>query len=105
MATDWTQTTRLLKAVVIVLGVMVVLGMTVLVVEIFGRASDFGGRESSGFATATVPLPAGSRVLGMSGEDDALSLLVEDPDGVQRIVTIDRRTGAVLGTLSLEPAR
>ena len=103
MATDWTQTTRLLKAVVIVLGVMIVLGMTILAVEIFRRIGS--GGDSGGLATATVPLPAGSRVLDMSGEGDALSLLVEGPDGVQRVVTVDRRTGAVLGTLTLAPAR
>ncbi len=103
MATDWTQTTRLLKAVVIVLGVRIVLGMTILAVEIFRRAGS--GGDSGGLATATVPLPAGSRVLGMSGEGDALSLLVEGPDGAQRVVTVDRRTGAVLGTLTLAPAR
>lgn len=104
MTTDWTQTTRALKAVVIVLGVLIAVGATVLVVEVFNRLLKPGGGDSpEGFATTAVALPAGARVITMTGEDDTLSLLVEGPDGRQQVITVDRRDGAVLGTLDLTP--
>ena len=65
-----------------------------------GGSGDDGGDR---FATATVALPQGARVITMTGEDDALSLLVEGADGRQRVVTVDRRSGAILGTLELVP--
>ena len=104
MTTDWTQNTRALKAVVIGLGVLIVLAAAAVVAELVrrgGRVVDAAGE----YATAPVSLPPGARVIGMTGEDDALSLLVEDGDGGQRIITVDRRSGAVLGTLTLTPGR
>ena len=78
-----------------------------LAVEIFRRASGLGeGTPPAGFATATVPLAAGARVIGVAGGDgDAVSLLVESADGARQLITVDRRSGAVLGTLKLEPER
>ena len=95
----------MLKAVVIVLGVLVVLGVGVIVAEIVRRVGDAAGPSSPELATAAVPLPPGARAIGMTGEGDALSLLVEDGDGGQWVITVDRRSGAVLGTLTLMPGR
>ena len=104
MTTDWTQNTRALKAVVIGLGVLIVLAAAAVVAELVRRTGSVV--DSAGeYATAPVWLPPGARVIGMAGEDDALSLLVEDGDGGQRIITVDRRSGAVLGTLTLTPER
>ena len=104
MTTDWTQTTRALKAVVIGLGVLIVLAAAAVVAELVRRTGTVVD-TAGGYATAPVSLPPGARVIGMAGEDDVLSLLVEDGDGGQRIITIDRRSGAVLGTLTLTPGR
>ena len=104
MTQDWTQTARTLKAVVIVLGVLIVAATAIVAVEIFRRAGGIGERAGGDVAAATVPLAAGERVIGMTGDDDALSLLIEGADGRQRVLTVDRASGAVLGTLSLEPA-
>jgi hypothetical protein len=49
-----------------------------------------------------VALPEGARVIGMTGEGDQLSLLVEDANGGQRVMTIDRRSGALLGVITVE---
>ncbi len=104
MTQDWTQTARTLKAVVIVLGVAIVTATAIVAVEIFRRAGGIGERPPGDVAAATVPLSSGERVIGMTGDDDALSLLIEGADGRQRVLTVDRTSGAVLGTLSLEPA-
>jgi hypothetical protein len=104
MTTDWTQNMRALKAVVIGLGVVIAVGLAVLVVVVFNRViAPSGGDSPEGFATTAVALPAGARVITMTGEDDTLSLLVEGPDGRQQVITVDRRDGAVLGTLNLTP--
>jgi hypothetical protein len=102
MTTDWTQTTRALKAVVIGLGVLIVLAAAAVVAELVRRGGSLAD-QTGAYATAPLSLPPGARVLGMSGEDDVLSLLVEEAGGGQRIITIDRRSGAVLGTLTLTP--
>ncbi len=104
MASDWTQSTRALKAVVIVLGALIVIAVAVVAVELFRRAGTPAARSPESLASATVALDPGERVVAMTAEGDALSLLVEDAEGRQRVVTVDRRSGAVLGTLTLVPA-
>ncbi|MEE8203133.1 MAG: hypothetical protein V3R74_05200 [Alphaproteobacteria bacterium] len=104
MASDWTQSTRALKAVVIVLGALIVIAVAVVAVELFRRAGTPAARSLESLASNTVALDPGERVVAMTAEGDALSLLVEDAEGRQRVVTVDRRSGAVLGTLTLVPA-
>ena len=102
MTQDWTQSTRALKAVVIILGVLIVGAATVVAYEILRRAGSMGDAAPNGFANIAVPLEAGERVLAMTGEGDALSFLVEDAQGRQRVVTVDRRTGKTLGVLEFD---
>ena len=105
MTTDLAQKTRTLKAVVIGLGVLIVLAVVGLVIGIVYRVDRMSGpAPGEGFATAGVVLPRGTRAISMTGEGDALSILVEDAQGRQQVLTVDRRTGAVLGTLTLVPA-
>ena len=102
MTTDWTQTARLLKAIVIGLGVLLMLGVGLMVYAVIDRAGNDDARAPAVIGDGTVTLAPGSRVVAMTEEDDHLSLLIEDADGGQRVVTIDRRSGAVLGVLTLE---
>lgn len=84
------------------MGALIVLGAAVVAVELFRRAGDqLTMDRADEFATTTVALPPGDRVVGMAGGGDALSLLVEGADGGRRIVTVDRRSGAILGELTL----
>ena len=105
MTTDMTQTGRLLKAIVIGLGLLIVLGVAFIVYEVIGRAGGGAAVSAGDYGSATVKLPDGARVIGMTGEDDVLSLLVEDANGGQRVITIDRRSGALLGVIELESMR
>jgi len=109
-----TQYARLLKVIVIGLGLLIVLGVALIVYEMIGRAGQgtaiSGASVSAGdssvpagdYGSSTVILPDGARVIAMTGEGDRLSLLVEDADGGQRVMTIDRRNGALLGVITLE---
>ncbi len=82
---------------------LIVVGGAVVAVELVRRAGSLVTAPAEDYARATVTLPAGARVLGVAGGGDALSLLVEVPGGGQRIVTVDRRMGAILGDLALVP--
>ena len=101
MTTDLNQNAQMLKAVVIGLGALILLGVGLVAYEIIGRAAGSMAVPVS----ATVALPAGSRVVSMTADGDHLSLLIEDADARQRVMTIDRRSGAVIGILTLEPER
>lgn len=83
------------------MAVLIVAGIAVLAVTVVQRGGEADFGIGGDYATATVPLPEGSRVLDLAGDGDALTLLVEAADGAQSLVTVDRRSGQVLGTLSL----
>ena len=98
-----------IKAVVIGLGIGIV-GLTILIVMVvIDKAGDSIAEDettSQGAGTyvdVAVALPAGAEVMTMTGDGDAISLLTRLGDGSQQIITIDRRTGEVLGTLELLP--
>jgi hypothetical protein len=101
-----------IKAIVIGLGIGII-GLTILIVMvIIDKAGDEAGKieatetpmvEAEDYADVAVALPAGATVMTMAGGGDALSLLVRLPDGSQQVMTVDRRTGEVLGTLELMP--
>jgi len=106
MAQDWTQTTRVLKAVVVILGIVIVVGLAVLIAEIGRRiftAAETPAPAESGYAEAVVPLPAGARARAMTGTGTRATLLIDRADGRQELVTIDLATGAVIGRITLAP--
>ncbi len=78
------------------------LGVGLMVFAVIERVGDGVAQSPAGLGDGTVTLPPGSRVVTMTEEDDHLSLLIEDARGRQRVVTIDRRSGAVIGVLTLE---
>jgi hypothetical protein len=87
-----------------------IVGLTIVVVMvIIDRAGDSVSgtaatpSDATAYADVAIALPAGADVISMAGGGDALSLLVRLADGSQRIVTVDRRSGEVLGTLELMP--
>ena len=112
-----------IKIVVVVLGLLIVAATVVLVmaaIDQAGTPADPGTTQAAveppapepvvtpapvaaDFADVAVALPAGARVVSMIGEGGILTLLVEKPGGAQSIVTLDRRSGEVLGTLELLP--
>ena len=118
-----------IKIVVVVLGLLIVAATVVLVMAAIDQAGKPAGQESEApavtqtavtqtavpdapataaptaadYADVAVALPAGARVVSMTGEGAILTLLVQAPGGAQSIVTLDRHSGEVLGTLELVP--
>ena len=88
-----------LKAIVVILGLMIVLGTGTLV---YLLAKGVG--SSPGIAASTnIPLPKNAAVAGMVGLGDRLALHVKEPGAPDRIMIVDPARGRLIGTITLEP--
>lgn len=110
-----------LKAVVIILGVLIVLGTTVVIVTIYNRVSNRGDEapprtaqptqamqsaqpdrpELASFGTTEVTIPDGCRVMEMVPEGERLLLRLGSIARCNRILVVDLRSGALLGSIDL----
>jgi hypothetical protein len=98
-----------LKAVVVIMGILILAGSTVVVVTIYNRltAPKADGGSTEPAATAAVEafgrreldVPAGSRIVSTTFGDGRLFLQIRRPDGGDSVVVVDPRTGAILGDL------
>jgi hypothetical protein len=97
--------TRLLKIVVISMGLLLVLGFAVVVATIIKRASH-PGEAAAGFAgrfgVSDVHVEPGERVRSMTMTDEKLAVHVGNDKG-EEIVIISVKTGAELGRIRLRP--
>ncbi len=94
---------RVLKAVVIGLGVLIVLGLGALLAAVILR----GGGTVRGLPaeeTMMLPVPAGTTVEGMRLSGQVLALRLKRADGGREIIVIDARRGRVLRRVLLSPA-
>ena len=96
-----------LKALVVVMGIMLVVGFVALIVVIAGRVSQktAGLGAAQPYTAAPVEIPAGARVEAMSAGPDRLVLDLLLPDGNRELAVIDLGTGRRLGTIPLRTAR
>ena len=110
---------RALKALVIVMGVLIILGMALVGYTIVKRTTEpvtvsRAGTEASSQQTAGVlgktpygpigiELPPGSRVLRTTATDRRLVVEVELSSGGERVLIVDPANGALLGTIELQP--
>jgi hypothetical protein len=90
---------RFLKVLVIGMGVLIVVATTVLIVLIVHR---LGGAAPAKTASASVLLdqPLGTRIVGIAAADDRLALHLQG-GGPDRVVLVEPRTGAVMGTIGI----
>ena len=95
-----------LKALVIIMGLMVLAGLTLLGAIIVGRlAHRPPPPPAAAFAAPAIELPAGARVERMSLGAERLVLDIALPDGNRELLVIDLATGRRLGTIPLRTAR
>jgi len=90
-----------LKALVIGMGMLIVIGVTVIVVTVFNRIQD-RARVVEAPERLDVAIPAGAKLLEMVPNGQRLVLRLETPDGDQ-IMVVNLRSGAVETTLVLKP--
>jgi len=94
-----------LKALVVVMGVMLVAGVAILIVVIAGRVSQKPAPASAQpFAAAPIDIPAGGRIEAMSTGPDRVVLDVVLADGSRQLLVIDLATGRRIGTIPLRTA-
>ena len=102
-----------LKALVIIMGVLIIAGLAVVVVTIYNRiqarsqvsasaAADEGAAPA--FDRATIPIPAGCRVANIAPAGDRLLMQLEGSGGCDQILIVDLQSGRLLGRLDLVPA-
>ena len=92
-----------LKALVVVMGVLLVGGTAALIVAIVDRASHRtpASPAGRGFDPVAVDLPVGARVLSAEVGGDRILVRVGLADGGEQLILIDARNGALLGTVDL----
>jgi hypothetical protein len=93
---------RALKVAVIVMGVLIVAGTVALVIGVVRRSSAPVGPVATLPASVAAVLdePEGTRIAGIAAVQDRLAVQLQG-GGVDRVVLIDPRTGAVTGRISL----
>lgn len=97
---------RALKALVVIMGILLVAGSAVVAGTILSRLS---GQPHRAPAIAALParvgvtLPPGGRLDSVSALGERLALHVTGPAG-DAILIVDPATGATLETLDLQPA-
>jgi hypothetical protein len=94
-----------LKALVIGMAVLIVVGMIVVIVTIANRLGK--GRAPAAPAAAvaaTVELPAGCSVAGMAAAGDRLALRLDGSGDCRQILLVDPASGRLVGRLRLAEA-
>ena len=100
-----------LKALVIIMGILIIAGMGLLGYglmtrvswnEVSGQAEKPPTGQVASFAAVVSPLPAGASVASVSVENDRAVVLGQLPDGGAEIRLFDLETGSVRGTIRLK---
>ncbi|RDD61950.1 hypothetical protein [Ferruginivarius sediminum] len=87
-----------LKALVIGMGILILLGTAVVIVTLVSRV---GGVEDKGFGTLYLDLPESCRIAAVTAMEGRAVLRLSGPakDGCGRLVVVDPLEGSVLGRI------
>jgi hypothetical protein len=91
---------RVLKIAVVVMGVLIVFGTVGLVIGVLRRGASPPAGGLPAVVQAVLQEPEGTRIAGIAALQDRLAVQLQG-GGVDRVVLIDPRTGAVAGRISL----
>lgn len=112
----------MLKGLIIFMGVLIVVGLGVVGVTIYNRAtkpkvgtetaastpaaaSPAANTAPRAFGSAVLNVGAGCEIAETRAEDGRLIVRTDGPGACRRIHVVDLSTGATLGTLDVLPAR
>ena len=96
---------RGLKALVIGMGVLIIVGVAFLLYAIIQKSGDeaaLGGRAPGAPVRSDVTLPAGAEVVETRLDSNTIVLRLRLADGSGRLVVIDRGTGKATGRIDLK---
>ena len=82
-----------LKALVIILGVLILAASAVVAVTIYNRATDGLEGTAAGFGIKTMDLPPGAEIVEMTAAQGQIVLRLRLADGSPRILVVDLETG------------
>jgi hypothetical protein len=91
---------RALKALVIIMGVLIVAGTGVVIYTVAKRVSQ-SGHNAAGPVAASLTLPAGCGVAEMTAVGDRLALRLAGDGECRQIMLVDPATGAITGHIGL----
>ena len=91
---------RALKAAVVVMGVLLIVGTGVLIAVIAARLAHYRSVEAG---SATIMMPPGARIEAMTSAGDRLVLALVLADGSRQLLVIDLAQGRKLATITLRP--
>ena len=89
-----------LKILVILMGVLILAGVTVVGITVFNRVGS--GGSGSNFGSMALVLPKGCHLIGMVNAGDRLALRLGDSAECQVILFVDPRNGQQVGSLALQ---
>lgn len=105
---------RALKALVIGMGILILIGFAAVVMAMIERAGEGGGDGPSSvrsgvpaervFGDLRVKLPPGAQVIGTSADGGRLIVHLRLAGGEARILVIDLATGKRLGAIEFAPS-
>ena len=98
MAANLDPKTKALKAVVIVLGVLIVACLIVVVVTIYNRASDMAAKPAD-FGAQSLGLDPECEVAEVTAGDGRIYLRMAPADGCPVVLILDAVTGETVGRL------
>jgi len=87
---------RILTALTIAMGVLILLGTTVLVIALVKRP---GLQPNANPLAITLDEPPGTRIVGIAAVTDRLALYLQG-GGPDRVVLVDPRSGVVAGRIT-----
>jgi hypothetical protein len=90
---------RAIKIATIAMGVLIVLGTTVILVTIIKRTTSGPALPEKAFA-AVLDEPAGTGIAGLTSVRDRLAIQLHG-GGADRVLLVDPASGAVVGRVSL----
>lgn len=101
---------QVIKALVIGMGVLIVLGLGLLAYGLttkFGEtvSSDASGSSATAFGTIRADLPAGATVADVQIQDGTMMVRLALPDGGAQIMVFRLSDGRQTGTIELQPQR
>jgi len=88
---------RVLTALTVAMGVLILLGTTVLVVTIVKRSAAPGSAPG---AALVLDEPAGTKIAGLTAVADRLAIELQG-GGADRVVLVDPRSGKIVGRIGL----
>jgi hypothetical protein len=110
------QKQRVLKIIVIVLGILIVMALGAIVAGMVMQAHKLDRKKAAAvekdaaappaqaevLGNVDVPIPYGARVVEVTAGDGELHVLLDMPEG-RALLLVDRATGEVMGSLRFVP--